>query len=1333
MKFIIFSVLVLFGINVQAQLVTTDTYVPKSPNAVVLDKVDNTPVALATGGVQASFNLYTIKAGKIGIPITLSYHSGGIKVDEIPTSVGLGWSLNAGAGISRTIRGIPDEGIQMNKDPHFFVFNKITQQNKYRTGYYFSTYAEAIKNTDTSIYYIYKTPTNELYLRKVQGIGTCLNVLSETLNTFYSAIQSHNASPGATDNLVANHPGYFSNLRDESSDEYTIRIPGYSGTFSYNNQGVFMLNQNDNDLKIQVEKSVYEDDYTYSPFIKKWTVSFADGLKYYFGDIQNSVAYNDVFMQNRGFLNNSTVTEWNTSEIIDQNSKDTVFFNYDKSPSVVGFQNVLNVNYNSVNYSSQNLDMPLAGSGLPISGYNPVVKSIQSKDEFVGFYYTMTHPFTTLDSIVIKDIHAGQMIKKFIFNYGVFQMSQKLKLISFMEISNDRQKALVTGFDYYDTIFTPQVINNHTIQYSRRAKDYWGYYNHALQNYTPGDLSSSTMNYFDRLASEHLITEDRRPAWPYMQLSVLTAINYPTGGKTMFEYEPHSASTYYALENEDYLMNAGEYNSQVCPFSFNTIGGLRIKKITQLSENKKRSIKSYSYNNGDGSSSGHLNFTPSTIIKVSGGANFGISGFDNYIFSDQNRPSRYGAGSEVNYANVTEYEIDSSGNSNGYIIHKFYNDMNTTDRNFFTNYYSDSYTYPTFPVSSFNMPYWLGGNKKGNNLINGYEQSYAIYDKNGIKLQEHINEYSVLKKPETIINMTTRVFSVPVFYGTISNCPNHTSIGISNSYSPVNNLITNQSYTIDLLYNSLSLAQNQLASIGSKLITNPSQGLLDSYNAMQTTIDLLAISQSMEMNSIANYENQSASSIQVGYIIPPPDPLLYYLDNNIIFPKRAILSKSRDLHYDSFGHCLIKEQNTFYESPYHQNPTKSTMYDSKGDTVTTVYKYAFDFADNVNGDTICSQMKHLYFNPLLSSLQYRKGNMVAGKVALYNNFGNNSAPSIYPASLYTHKQLTGNSNMTIVYPISSYFADNNFELSESYIYNAVGNLLQEKIADDISTNLVWGYKSQYPVAKVIGSDNTTVNGIINNQSLLDNPTDDNTLRNYLSNLKVNLPTAMVSTYTYKPMIGMTSETDPSGNIKYYNYDRFNRLNVASDKDNNILEKTDYHYAQETNAPVIIPTIYHNQAASAVFTKNSCGTGFTGSSVTYTVPANKYSSTISQTDANAQAQNDINTNGQNYANAIGTCTQIITNINLTYTNTTGNSSVVATLTNMVTNQIFTFHLTSSGGTLGTIPSGTYNVSFSNSGVDMSYGVCGYWVSGYTNFTFNNMTLDSNCSELEVDWI
>lgn len=51
----------------------------------------------------------------------------------------------------------------------------------------------------------------------------------------------------------------------------------------------------------------------------------------------------------------------------------------------------------------------------------------------------------------------------------------------------------------------------------------------------------------------------------------------------------------------------------------------------------------------------------------------------------------------------------------------------------------------------------------------------------------------------------------------------------------------------------------------------------------------------------------------------------------------------------------------------------------------------------------------------------------------------------------------------------------------------------------------------------------------------------------------------VTTYTYRPLVGPTSETDPSGKSLYYDYDRYNRLSVTRDSGNLILEEKTYHY------------------------------------------------------------------------------------------------------------------------------------------------------------------------------
>ncbi len=70
-------------------------------------------------------------------------------------------------------------------------------------------------------------------------------------------------------------------------------------------------------------------------------------------------------------------------------------------------------------------------------------------------------------------------------------------------------------------------------------------------------------------------------------------------------------------------------------------------------------------------------------------------------------------------------------------------------------------------------------------------------------------------------------------------------------------------------------------------------------------------------------------------------------------------------------------------------------------------------------------------------------------------------------------------------------------------------------------------------------------------------------------------------------------------------------------------------------------IFYNSKLTATVNKNNCGSGYTGSLVTYTVPANKYSSAISQNDAENKASADLNANKQAYANANGICTPNVT--------------------------------------------------------------------------------------------
>ncbi|MBI3233791.1 MAG: hypothetical protein HYZ42_07080, partial [Bacteroidetes bacterium] len=67
-------------------------------------------VDLYTGRANINLPIYKFKSVDIEVPISLNYiNSQGIKVQDYAKTAGLGWQVSAGGGISRIVRGIPDE------------------------------------------------------------------------------------------------------------------------------------------------------------------------------------------------------------------------------------------------------------------------------------------------------------------------------------------------------------------------------------------------------------------------------------------------------------------------------------------------------------------------------------------------------------------------------------------------------------------------------------------------------------------------------------------------------------------------------------------------------------------------------------------------------------------------------------------------------------------------------------------------------------------------------------------------------------------------------------------------------------------------------------------------------------------------------------------------------------------------------------------------------------------------------------------------------------------------------------------------------------------------
>ena len=106
--FLIFSFQRAFAQAINNQI--QDVVMP-SANAASLGKYGDIPISLHTGVMSTGVPIHSVQDGPLSLPISLSYHGGGVKVGEPSSWAGLGWTLQARGMISRSVQGKADERI----------------------------------------------------------------------------------------------------------------------------------------------------------------------------------------------------------------------------------------------------------------------------------------------------------------------------------------------------------------------------------------------------------------------------------------------------------------------------------------------------------------------------------------------------------------------------------------------------------------------------------------------------------------------------------------------------------------------------------------------------------------------------------------------------------------------------------------------------------------------------------------------------------------------------------------------------------------------------------------------------------------------------------------------------------------------------------------------------------------------------------------------------------------------------------------------------------------------------------------------------------------------
>lgn len=141
-----------------------------------------------------------------------------------------------------------------------------------------------------------------------------------------------------------------------------------------------------------------------------------------------------------------------------------------------------------------------------------------------------------------------------------------------------------------------------------------------------------------------------------------------------------------------------------------------------------------------------------------------------------------------------------------------------------------------------------------------------------------------------------------------------------------------------------------------------------------------------------------------------------------------------------------------------------------------------------------------------------------------------------------------------------------------YDYSNYGNPLEISKKNGTHIVYIWGYNHSKLIAKIENATylevetylattpyNTTINNIQISSDLDVDWNTEQILRTDLDEIRNALQDSQVTTYTYDPLIGMTSITDPSGYTSFYEYDDLNRLVFIKDNEGHILSENKYNY------------------------------------------------------------------------------------------------------------------------------------------------------------------------------
>lgn len=486
----------LFSATTSAQDPTR--YVPPTPVAAQYQKYINYPVNHSTGAASVEVPLYTLHGGgSITVPVSLSYHTSGVKPSDPSLPVGLGWVINPGARVSRTVLGYADE-----------------------------RYARQAYDADVD------PVTDLLYLQNMEVFGNSMPPPSSSRNSTY----------------------------DSEYDMFSYNTgTGVSGKFIIEKQGsVYVAKQL---TRTRCKITVASQTISGSDVLDYFEIVDEDGTTYRFGQALTSYTNGPVIESsvtqgsNTGWMLTDIVSaskadtvSFNWTNVKNSGGNHYLQKSYNDAMTLTDDMNKANhvAPYNS-NYSSLGYYVsPQFQSVISESYYTTsVVAAIRYKTEEVKLYYASGLGVAT-KLLNAEILMAGQRIRNIEFHTSFFSGSSKLRLDSVSIGDNSGQAVQRYRFGYNETSLPDELT---------KSLDFWGYYNAAANTTLVPNFSFTvshpTYFYGSGPVTESFTPNTYRDPTDNAQASILKKVTYPTGGSTTYDYEPNKIKDRYTQVNSN--------------------------------------------------------------------------------------------------------------------------------------------------------------------------------------------------------------------------------------------------------------------------------------------------------------------------------------------------------------------------------------------------------------------------------------------------------------------------------------------------------------------------------------------------------------------------------------------------------------------------------------------------------------------------------------------------------------------------------------------------------------------------------------------------------------